>query len=77
MHTSREKRRQSLSPAANVGKPLGVTAAPGAHAAQLDFCLNLSSLEKLFMEFLGSNQDSEDILYYLESTVQSSYLSKH
>lgn len=58
-HKVRKMLESLLSPAAEVVKPLGVTAAPKTYVAQLDSAFGaVEDGEELFTAFLGSNQDS-------------------
>lgn len=58
-HKVRKILESLLSPAAEVVKPLGVTAAPSAYVTQLDSAFGVvEDGEELFTAFLGSNQNS-------------------
>lgn len=58
-HKVRKILESLLSPAAEVVKPLGVTAAPSAYVTQLDSAFGVvEDGEELFTAFLGSNQNN-------------------
>lgn len=58
-HKVRKILESLLSPASEVVKPLGVTAAPSAYVTQLDSAFGVvEDGEELFTAFLGSNQNS-------------------